>query len=179
MMRPSPDDGGQADRLSAALQYLVRGWSVVPAGERQKRPIIRWQRYQEALPTEQDVRGWFTRWPMANLSVVTGAVSGIVVLDVDPHHGGEESLNVLEACHGALPKTVEAVTGSGGRHLYFAHPGFRCAQSRGFRAGPRSSRRWRRHHRATVDPPEWHALSMARRAITLGLSGCGTAGLAA
>lgn len=110
--------------LRAALAYLARGWSVVPAAERGKRPIVRWQTFEERYPTESQVRRWFERWPSANLSVVTGAISGIVVLDVDPRHGGEESLKRLVLSHAELPETVEAVTGGGGRHIYFKHPGF-------------------------------------------------------
>lgn len=109
--------------LVAALQYLRRGWAVVPAGERAKRPIVRWQRFQHELPGEDQVRQWFERWPAANLAVVTGEISGIVVVDVDAGHGGDASLAQMQARHGALPKTMEAVTGGGGRHLYFAHPG--------------------------------------------------------
>ena len=43
-------------------------------------------------------------------------------LDVDVSDGkpGAESLAELEATHGALPATVEQITGSGGRHLLFA-----------------------------------------------------------
>jgi hypothetical protein len=69
------------------------------------------------------VRRWWRRWPNANVGVVTGTVSGLVVLDVDPRHGGDESLAALEGIHGLLPHTVESLTGGGGRHLYFRHPG--------------------------------------------------------
>jgi hypothetical protein len=54
---------------------------------------------------------------------VTGAASDLTVLDIDPEHGGADSLAALEQRYGALPATIEAVTGGGGRHLYFAHPG--------------------------------------------------------
>src|SRR5207237_437509 len=37
---------------------------------------------------------------------------------------GDLALARLEANYGSLPKTVEAITGSGGRHLIFKHPGF-------------------------------------------------------
>jgi hypothetical protein len=47
----------------------------------------------------------------------------LIVLDVDPQHGGDASLARLEQRHGPLPTTIEATTGGGGRHLYFAHPG--------------------------------------------------------
>ena len=71
----------------------------------------------------EQVRRWWRRWPEANVGVVTGAVSGLVVLDVDPRHGGGDSLTALEAIHGPVPHTVESLTGGGGQHLYFRHPG--------------------------------------------------------
>jgi len=46
-----------------------------------------------------------------------------VVLDIDPDKGGEESLRQLEEQYEALPETVTVVSGGGGRHLYFQHPG--------------------------------------------------------
>jgi hypothetical protein len=113
--------GSQAAR--AATDCLARGWAVVPVMSGGKRPLVRWEPFQNRLPTKEEVEAWFRRWPEANLGIVTGAVSGLVVLDVDPRHGGADSLARLEAEHGALPETVEALTGGGGRHLYFAHPG--------------------------------------------------------
>ena len=109
--------------LAAAIEYLGRGWSVVPAGECTKRPIVRWQQFQHQLPTKEQLSEWFARWPRANLAVVTGEISGIVVVDIDPKHGGTDALATLEARHGKLPDTVESITGGGGRHIYFAHPG--------------------------------------------------------
>ncbi len=107
----------------AALEYLRRGWSIIPMRERDKRPAIRWQDFRTTPASEQDVHDWFTRWPEDNLGIVTGAVSGLVVLDVDRRHGGEDSLRDLLREHGPLPRTIEAATGGGGRHIYFAHPG--------------------------------------------------------
>jgi len=42
---------------------------------------------------------------------------------VDPEKGGKTSLDRLTAECGPFPETVEALTGGGGRHLLFAHPG--------------------------------------------------------
>lgn len=109
--------------LEAALDYLARGWSVIPVRPGDKRPLIEWQDYQQRLPGADEVRHWFARWPDTNLGIVTGAVSRLVVLDVDPAHDGVTGLNTLQKRHGALPETVEAVSGGGGRHLYFRHPG--------------------------------------------------------
>lgn len=121
--------------LDAALAYHRHGWAVIPSAERGKRPIVRWRVYQDGMPSEKAVRQWFKRWPKANLSVVTGTISGIVVLDVDPKNGGKQSLAELEARHGPLEKTVEALTGGGGRHIYFAHPGFEVRNRAGFAPG--------------------------------------------
>ena len=121
--------------LDAALEHLARGWAVIPAAERTKRPIVRWQTYQKQMPSVAQLRNWFARWPEANLAVITGKVSGLVVLDVDPRHGGSASLAELERRHGPLPQTVEAVTGGGGRHIYFAFPDREIRNRAGFAPG--------------------------------------------
>lgn len=107
----------------AALDYLGRGWSVIPVRERDKRPAVAWKDYQRRRVTEKTLHGWFRRSPDYNVAIVTGALSGLVVVDVDPRHGGKKSLSDLEGEHGRLPETLESVTGGGGRHLYFCHPG--------------------------------------------------------
>ena len=63
-------------------------------------------------------------YPAANIAVATGSKSGVFVFDIDMKHekDGEAELRALEAKHGALPKTVESITPSGGRHLWFRMP---------------------------------------------------------
>lgn len=107
----------------AALDYLKRRWSVIPIRSHDKRPAIPWQEFQQRLATASEVEEWFGRWPDGNIGIVTGAVSGMVVLDIDPKHGGDESLAQLVREHGPLPLTIEAITGGGGSHVYFSHPG--------------------------------------------------------
>jgi hypothetical protein len=66
------------------------------------------------------IKYWFAvAAPQANLGVVT---DGLVVVDVDPRHGGDESLAALEREHGDLPQTWRALTGGGGQHIIFAAP---------------------------------------------------------
>lgn len=120
--------------LAAAGAYLERGWSIVPIEPRAKRPSVAWLEFQHRLPTPAEVARWFRRRD-ANVGIVTGAVSGLVVLDVDPQHGGDDSLAGLAAEHGPLPRTVEARTGGGGRHCYFAHPGDHVPNRVGFAPG--------------------------------------------
>ena len=74
----------------------------------------RWQRPRRMW------RDWWRRWPDANVGVVTGRVSGIVVLDVDPRSGGGPALGALQERCGTLPATVEVRTGGNGRHLWFS-----------------------------------------------------------
>lgn len=112
--------------LEAASGYRDRGWSVIPAHPSTKAPLLHsWRVYQQHAPAAAQLRAWWSRWPGASVGVVTGVVSGLVVLDVDPRNGSDESLRRLVADHGALPETAVAQTGGGGVHLYFAHPGDR------------------------------------------------------
>jgi hypothetical protein len=119
----------------SALAYARRGWSVIPLRPRDKRPLIPWARYQHHRADEPTIREWLRRSPDANVGIVTGAVSSLVVVDVDPAHGGDDSLASLERAHGPLPDTIEAATGGGGRHLYFAHPGGLVPNKVGLAAG--------------------------------------------
>lgn len=77
---------------------------------------------------------WFER-DACNIGIATGAASGIVVLDIDPRHGGGEALAALEAEHGPLPPTWRFLTGGGGEHIVFRHPGSVVKNSAG-RIGP-------------------------------------------
>lgn len=131
-MKRAPRD---PDAAVAALELRRLGWSVVPLKHGLKLPLIPWLEYQQRPPEEDEIRSWFERWPDANLAIVTGRASGVVVLDSDPRHRGDESLQALESEHGTLPPTVEAISGGGGRHLYFA-PGDALVRSRvGFAPG--------------------------------------------
>jgi hypothetical protein len=107
---------------AAASAYLRRSWSVIPLRPRSKLPAIPWEQYQEKRADAEMLARWLRQWPQLNIGIVTGAVSRLVVIDIDRRHGGFESLAALERFHGALPATVEAETGGGGRHLYFVCP---------------------------------------------------------
>ena len=123
--------------LDAALAYLGRGWSVVPGhtiGDdglcscRQldcspgKHPRVNWLEFQERRATERELTYWWRRWPDSNVIIITGAISGLVVVDVDPRHGGDEAWAAFTADE-PMPETPVSLTGGGGRHLFFAHPG--------------------------------------------------------
>jgi hypothetical protein len=130
---PEQRQAGEIER--AAQDYAACGWSVVPIQPRGKRPLVAWLALQQHIADTQEIAGWFRRWPDANVGIVTGHISGIVVVDVDPRHGGQQSLADLEREHGPLPRTAEVATGGGGRHLYFVHRGALLHNRVGLRPG--------------------------------------------
>jgi hypothetical protein len=66
------------------------------------------------------IKHWFgDAAPEANLGVVTDK---LVVVDIDPRHGGDESLEALVRQHGELPPTWRVLTGGGGEHILFICP---------------------------------------------------------
>lgn len=87
-----------------------------------KHPRIRWEPLSERLADRDEVQRWWRRWPAANLGIITGTLSGLVVVDVDPRNGGDTAFAELRSFYGELPHTVVAITGGGGRHFYFRHP---------------------------------------------------------
>ena len=72
-----------------------------------------------------EINNWWQKWPDANIGLATGKASGFFVLDVDPRHGGKESLQKLVKKNGILPKTLASSTGGGGYHLFFNEPEIR------------------------------------------------------
>jgi hypothetical protein len=82
------------------------------------------------------IRRWWANWPNANVAIRTGAASGLVVIDIDPDHGGDDTLRHLIDERGALPACRTVRTGSDGRHFYFTHPGFDVPNDTGRRLGP-------------------------------------------
>ncbi|MFH1772994.1 MAG: bifunctional DNA primase/polymerase [Patescibacteria group bacterium] len=99
--------------LQAALHYVDLGFSVIPIPPNSKKPIIKWKTYQTKKATKEEIQKWFSQFPNANVGIVTGAISGIVVIDVEA--GGKPGVN--------LPPTVISKTGRDGRHYYYKHPG--------------------------------------------------------
>lgn len=116
--------------LDHALQYAGLGWRVAPIPAGQKYPGR--NDWQEVASNDPAIIGpWWSmpgmwrhgdKMDSYGVCVVTGIESGIFVLDIDPRHGGDDTLADLEHEHGALPDTVECLTGGGGRHLYFKMP---------------------------------------------------------
>ena len=102
-----------AEFRAAADGYLRSGWSPIPVKGRSKQTsLTELAPYLRRPVTREELSSW--AWP--GVGIVTGAVSGVLVLDVD----GPEGEAVLKE-HGH-PVTPMVRTGSGGLHLYFRHP---------------------------------------------------------
>lgn len=122
----TPEPSPKLDpNLAAALDYAAHGLRVIPIAPGAKHPanIGRWQEAATVDP-ELIVEWWNGLYRGHGVGIVTGSGSGVWVLDIDVADGkrGDEVLDELVAAHGPLPATHEVITGSGGRHLYFAWP---------------------------------------------------------
>jgi hypothetical protein len=121
-------------RGEAAADYARRGWPVLPLhtpvprgcschdatcqsiGKHPRTP----HGLRDATTDLEQIAAWWRRWPHANIGIATGKPSGLVVIDIDPQHGGEPSLRQLHRdC--PLPRTAQAGSGTG-RHLYYTTP---------------------------------------------------------
>ena len=117
--------------IPPALAYAGFGWHVFPARPDEKKSYLSKKhcggRNWGATCDAAEVRRNFSNFPDARIGIVTGAASGIVVIDVDTIEGhgvdGAIALRELEAKHGPLPDTLKAISPSGSRHFYFRHPG--------------------------------------------------------
>lgn len=121
--------------LPAALEYARRGWQVFPVhgihnarctcgrgdcSSPGKHPLVG-RGVRDATTEEGAIRVWWKHWRLANVAIATGSASGVIVIDVDVPEG-ERSLELLEDMGPGLLTTLSAITGSGGRHLYFRAP---------------------------------------------------------
>ncbi|MFA5643884.1 MAG: bifunctional DNA primase/polymerase, partial [Candidatus Paceibacterota bacterium] len=104
------------NRLQAALHYLDKGFSVIPIRP-DKKPFIQWQDFQKRRATAEEIRAWWTKWPMANVGIVTGEISGIFVIDCD----NEEAYNKIQELLPDSFITCIAKTPRG-YHLYLIYP---------------------------------------------------------
>lgn len=97
-------------RAHAVMFTEKYGFSVIPIGE-SKKPTIQWMEYQDRKPTFEEIMSW----PIHNLALVTGQVSGIVVVDCD-------SIDDAKWFWQNVSETPTAVRSRKGMHYYFRAP---------------------------------------------------------
>jgi len=124
------------DLLQATGKYVEMGLPVIPLcppdhkgvsknhAEKCQRPgkaplIQNWQRFASTLPSLEEVKEWWTRWPTANIGGPTGPHWGLA-LDIDSRHNGDLEVRGTDR---PIPDTITNLTGGGGTHHLFRFPG--------------------------------------------------------
>ena len=107
---------------STAFRLTLHGFHVFPLAQGAKVPMPGSHGHLDATADPDAARSRWTRHPLANIGVATGARSGIWVLDTDPRHGGDIALRRLEVEHGRLPLTIRVLTPSNGMHYWWRWP---------------------------------------------------------
>lgn len=128
--------------LDVALEYAAHAWHVFPLHTPKPNGTCDCNRsdctsigkhprtlngFKDATADPEKIRQWWTGWPKANIGLACEA-SKLIVMDVDPRNGGDESFRDLLQEYGeGVQETVTAITGSGGQHYYYRMPpgGFR------------------------------------------------------
>lgn len=81
--------------------------------------MVPWVEYQSRRPTEEEIHQWWQQHPNANIGIVTGKISRIVVIDLDLDKDDNESgAKIYEQA----PTDLIVKTGRGGYHLYYCYP---------------------------------------------------------
>lgn len=98
------------------------GWRVYPCSRPDNGGKAPWcaNGFRDAVADIAAICRWIEDKPGCNWGVWPG--DGFLTLDADAKHKGIEVLASLEGKHGKLPPTPTALTGGGGRHLYFSCP---------------------------------------------------------
>jgi hypothetical protein len=111
---------------AAAEDLWRRGLFPIPLGGHDgEEPLIRGFTKMRR-PSLATVQRWAVRFPGANIGVVTGAVSQILVIVINS--ADPAILRAVEARFGQSPMIVR--TPSGGWHLYYRFAGERCTNLR-------------------------------------------------
>lgn len=124
--------------MDYALRYAAIGWLVFPvwggldgkcrcgrcgddAKSPGKHPVEHLARggVNSATTNPDQIRAWWTQFPEAGIGVSMSG-SGLVAIDIDPRNGGLDTIDQIEAQHGALESDVLAFTQGGGEHRVFS-----------------------------------------------------------
>jgi hypothetical protein len=102
-------NNSKTESVEEVLSHVRRGWSLVPL--KGKKPVLEgWTQLPKT--TESEAKQYVEQ---GNIGIRTGAISGLVVIDVDL-----KGLKFLKELN--LPPTPRVRTGSGGLHFYFKYP---------------------------------------------------------
>jgi len=108
--------------LEAALKYHDRGYSVIPIKPGCKDPpLVKWEPFQTSRADRNTILSWWSSYPDANIGVVTGKLSGIIVVDHDKYKPTYSPEIALEYFPDSII-TPSSKTPQGGLHMVFRCP---------------------------------------------------------
>ncbi len=102
--------------VEQARKYLANGWSIVPIIPGTKKTYTKWKQLQSRLPSEAEVRDCFTRYPNAEIGMVTGSVSRCHILDADVRNGADPQALLAKYPTGVIAKSAR---NDGSCHLFY------------------------------------------------------------
>ncbi len=108
------------DFKTAAIPLIDLGFKVFPLRPGTKEAFTPNGVY-DATDEHEQIEIWNRECPTANVALGCGPDSGVMVLDVDKQHGGEETLRALVKFNVELPKAPMQQTPQGGFHLLLNH----------------------------------------------------------
>lgn len=118
--------------LNFALDYAKNGFKVIPVhypvkngcscgntkcNSMGKHPMIKnWN--VDATTDPEKIKQWWNKSPNANIGIITGLASNLIVIDVDIKNGATKHLTKLRKNYPVLNQTSIVKTGGGGYHFY-------------------------------------------------------------
>lgn len=100
--------------IEMARKYRAIGWQVIPLFNYSKNPApLRWKDWQDKMLTEEEFSELFARPNLTGLGILTGHLSGIVVLDEDTYKEGGKKV--------AVATGMMARSARGGKHHFFKY----------------------------------------------------------
>jgi hypothetical protein len=102
--------------LKEALRYLEKGFSVIPT-KQDKTPYCKWEPWQKEKPSQEQVKEWWKKWPSANIALVTGELSNLMVIDTDTP---EATQKIQDYIPENIITPIQS-TPRDGRHFFFKH----------------------------------------------------------
>ncbi|MET0828377.1 MAG: bifunctional DNA primase/polymerase, partial [Microbacterium sp.] len=104
----------------AAIVFAQAGIPIFPCATHGKRPLTQ-AGFLEATSDIVQIGAWWARWPVANIGLPTGSVSGIEVVDVDVTRtaSGFAAFDSASAAGLLEGELARVRTPSRGMHVYF------------------------------------------------------------
>jgi len=113
--------------------YLALGWPLFPCRsspsgqlnkdgtpKRDEKAPLTLHGFKDATLDRSTIEAWAKANPNCAWGTPTSAERAAV--DVDPRHGGYETLKALTDAHGPMPETIITETGGGGLHIWMSFP---------------------------------------------------------